>query len=157
MLRQAVQRLSLSRPTSLAGQSHGVKQATYLKGLEVDQNAVKNTPEALNELLEYVKEHMPDGVEYRKHVEGYCARFLKIIQEAPSQGDAEHTLGRQFEEIIEDVKAEKGLIQTMARWKPWEVADGQAPKIFAEYKDIPKNVLHYREFQHELGTKGSSS
>ena len=121
--------------------------------MDVDPAAVKNTPLALQELLERVQATIPDGVEYRKHVESYCTRFLKVIADSPSQADAEEYLGRQYEQIQLDVQSEMAVIESMAQWKPWETQGVPAPQLFAEYKNIPENVRQFREFQHELGTK----
>ena len=152
MLRRGLQQLFKCTERS-ALQLRGVKDTTYLKGISVDPNAEKTTPEALRDLLDYVQQKIPDGVEYRKHVETYCNRFLKIIEDSPSQGDAEKTLGRQYEEIQMDVESERGVIETMSRWQPWDAKE--TPRLYAEYKDIPQNVLRFREFQHALGLKGS--
>ena len=143
---------SLIRCSEPATCIRGVKETTYQAGLDVDPQAEKNTPQALSDLLGTVKESIPEGVEYRRHVESYCAQFLKVIEEAPSQGDAEQKLGRQYEEIQKDVQAELAVIERMAEWKPWET-DGHAPKVFADVKDMPSNNREFREFQHELGTK----
>lgn len=123
-----------------------------MTGLNVDANAHKNTPLALQRLLDYVQETIPEGVEYRKHVERYCNHFLKVIAESPSQADAEEHFGRQYEQIQEDVGSEMAVIRSMAEWKPWEAQDAPAPKLFADYKNIPENVRGFREFQHALGT-----
>lgn len=157
MLRRACQQLALLSRYAAVEQRHGVKHTTFLAGVDVNPNADKSVPGGLQDLAEYVKEKIPEEVDYRKHVERYCSRFLQIIQDAPSQGDAEKTLGKQFEEIEADIQIERSLIDTMARWKPWQVSEGQAPKLFAEYKNVPQNVQHFREFQHHLGTKGASS
>ena len=153
MLRQACQRLPSLCQSSIAFQYRGVKESTYLTGLDVDPAADKHTPLALQELMEHVGEVIPAGVEYRKHVESYCTRFLKVIADSSSQGDAEQYLGRQYEQILEDVESEMAVIRTMTEWKPWEVQGAPAPKLFAEYKNIPENVRKFREFQHDLGSK----
>lgn len=154
MLRRACQRLpSLLQQPAAYGHVQGVKDSTYLTGLNVDPQAELNTPKALMGLMEKVKSAIPDGVEYRRHVERYCTRFMKVIDESPSQAEAEKVLGRQFEEIQQDVIAELAVIDSMAQWKPWEVPEGHVPRLFADIKDIPSNVRSYREFQHEMGTK----
>jgi hypothetical protein len=127
-----------------------------MTGLDVDPEAHKNTPLALQDLLEHVQTAIPEGVEYRKHVESYCNRMLKIIADSPSQSDAEQFLARQFEQIQQDVDSEMTVIKSMAEWKPWETQGVPAPKVFAEYKNMPENVRQFREFQHALGTSERS-
>jgi hypothetical protein len=129
-----------------------------MTGLEVDPEADTKLPMALNNLLAHVQEHIPDGVGYRQHVEGYCNRFLKIIGDSPSQADAEEVMGRQYEEVMQDVAKEYNLVDAMAAWEPWDAPkdhapNDHAPKLFVELKDIPANVKAFREFQHELGTQ----
>jgi hypothetical protein len=154
MLRVALGRvLSLTPNISTLTQLRWAKDSTFLKGLEVDPQAEENTPIALQELLAKVQKDIPEGVAYRKHVEKYCDTFLKIINEAPTQSDAEKVLGRQFEQIQEDVEAEKALIDNMAEWKPWDVPPNHSTSLFAELKDIPKNVKAYREFQDALSSR----
>ena len=138
---------------SLVSLSRGVKDSTYLKGLNVDPDAWKHTPAALNGLKDYVQEKIPQGAAYRDYVTEYCTRFLKAIEDAPSQADAEEVLGRQYEQIQQDVEAEKTVIDTMAQWRPWETPEGHVPKLFADMKNIPENVRAFREFQHNMGTK----
>lgn len=152
MLRQLCLQLRHCQAAS-AAPARGVKDSTYLKGLDVDPDAWKHTPAALQELKEYVEEKIPSGVAYRQYVADYCTRFLTAIQEAPSQADAEEQLGRQFEQIQKDAEAERTVIDTMAQWRPWEAPEGHVPKLFADMKDIPENVRGFRLFQHELGTK----
>ena len=144
---------SLAKWFPAACQWRGVKESTYLKGLEVDAQAEKNTPLALRDLLERVQNYVPDGVAYRAHVEKYCNRFLQVISESPTQADAEETLGRQFEEIQADAAEEMELVTLMATWKPWEVDSDKGPALFAEMKDMPTNVKAFREFQHDLSFK----
>jgi ETC complex I subunit conserved region len=131
----------------------GTKQSTYLKGIEVDPEATTNLPRLLKQLLEKAQQQLPASAAYRRHVEGYCNRFLNIIGEAPSQADAEQVLGRQFEEIEMDVAKEMQLVDMMSEWQPWSVPDGHVPKVFAQLTNIPENVRDFREFQHDLGTK----
>ena len=78
---------------------------------------------------------------------------MKIVGEAPTQADAEQTMGRQYEEIMIDVEKESGLVDAMAAWQPWNASKGHAPKLFAELKDMPSNVKAFRDFQHEMGTQ----
>jgi hypothetical protein len=129
------------------------KESTFLKGMEVDPQAEENTPVALQELLAKVQKDIPEGVAYRKHVEKYCNTFLKIINEAPTQSDAEKVIGRQFEEIQEDVQTEKALIDSMAEWKPWDVPPNHSTRLFAELEDMPANVKAYRAFQDNLSSR----
>jgi hypothetical protein len=153
MLRVALARVSSLAPEVTLTQVRSVKDTTFMTGLEVDPQAEETTPIALQELLAKVQKVLPEGVSYRKHVEKYCTTFLKIIKEAPTQSDAEKALGRQFEQIQEDVKTEKSLIDSMAEWKPWEVPSSHTTQLFAELKDIPTNVKAYRDFQHNLSSK----
>ena len=136
----------------LGQQSRGVKKSTYLAGIPVDPEASEKLPSLLKALLTQVQSEIPEGVAYRQHVEGYCNRFLKIVGEAPTQADAEQAMGRQYEELMIDVRKERGLVDAMATWQPWNTAEGHAPKLFAELKDIPSNVKAFRDFQHEMGT-----
>lgn len=153
MLGRGLARLPLLAKWSPACQWRGVKESTYLKGLEVDAEAEKNTPLALRDLLQKVQSSIPDGVAYRGHVEKYCNKFLQVIDESPTQADAEEALGRQFEEIQADAREEMGVVSLMASWKPWEVESDKGPALFAEMKDMPTNVKAYREFQHDLSFK----
>lgn len=82
-----------------------------------------------------------------------CHRLLKIVGEAPTQADAEETMGRQYEELMVDVEKERVLVNAMAQWQPWVAPQGHVPKMFAELKDIPANVKAFRDFQHEMGTQ----
>jgi hypothetical protein len=134
-------------------QCRGVKKSTYMAGLPVDPEAHEKLPTLLKGLLEQVQEQIPAGVAYRQHVEGYCNRMLKIVGEAPTQADAEDTMGRQYEELLIDVEKESVLINAMAQWQPWAAPEGHAPRLFAELKDIPTNVKAFRDFQHEMGTQ----
>lgn len=144
-----------SNAFQLLGQQQwrGAKKSTYLAGLAVDPEADEKLPNLLNALLEQVREQIPEGVAYRAHVEGYCNRFLKIVGDAPTQADAEETVGRQYEELMGDVEKESQLVNAMANWQPWDAPEGHAPKLFSELKDIPSNVKAFRDFQHEMGTQ----
>jgi hypothetical protein len=158
MLRRACQRLpSLLQQSAAYNHVRRVKDSTYLAGLDVDTEAEPHTRQALKGLMEKVKSAIPDGVEYRRHVESYCTRFMKVIDESPSQPEAEKVLGRQYEEIQQDVIAELAVLESMAQWKPWEVPEGHVPRLFADMKDIPSNVRGFREFQHEMGTSERGS
>eukprot|EP01025_Chloroclados_australasicus_P002118 TRINITY_DN10491_c0_g1_i3.p2 TRINITY_DN10491_c0_g1~~TRINITY_DN10491_c0_g1_i3.p2 ORF type:complete len:156 (-),score=11.73 TRINITY_DN10491_c0_g1_i3:299-766(-) len=140
-------------PSLLVGSARGTKDSTYLTGVPVDPKAELNTPGILQGLIDKVESKVPEGTAYRTHVTNYCSRFLDVIKSSSSQAEAESILGRQFEQIQIDVQHEMEVVDMMAAWKPWETREGHAPRVFANYQDIPSNVREFRQFQHDLASK----
>lgn len=65
-------------------------------------------------------EEIPKDSEYRKVTEAVILSRKNIVESTSEPIDIEKKLGSQCEELIEDIKKEINLVETMKKYKPWE-------------------------------------
>lgn len=113
--------------------SRGLKESTGLVGIDVDPNGRANLLAASKNVLKVVSERIPEGVYYRRTVEGIFHHWIKEIEGPQSDEALEDVLECQVEELIMMANDELSVIEMMERQRPWELRDGhKPPKLVTE-------------------------
>lgn len=111
----------------------GLKETTGLVGLAVDPNGRANLLAVSQNVLKTVAEKIPEGVYYRRTVEGIFNHWIKEIKSPQSDSELEDALECQLEELIVAANDEFSVIDMMERRRPWVMQEGHAaPKVITE-------------------------